>query len=223
MRGILLAAAILIHAPVYADQARDFSGFLGEYKEFRAKRDTQNQGAHNARFQGVLKFRNECGGMDDGCGCPAGNTYLQCLDSAQAVISVDPNDIGGRGYVRVTSGTLALDANGRWVHLSEGNVYSYVIDPLARKHVINIPVPSAQVIDAFCASNGDGPIPISVGYGAAAPMEIEFARRMKERSASLGYSYDDQGFIFSQARINGMRQNKGAVIGTVTCRQQAQQ
>lgn len=219
MRGILLAAAILIHAPVYADQARDFSGFLGEYKAFRAKRDTQNQGAHNAQFQGILKFRSECSGLEDGCECPPGNTYLQCLDSAQAVISVDPNDIGGRGYVRVTSGAFVLNANGQWVPMSERNVYSYVVESLAKKHVIKIPVPPARVIDDFCASNGARPIPVSVGYGAAAPMDVEFARRMKERS---GLSYDDQGFVFSQARINGMRQNKEAVIGTVTCRQKAQ-
>lgn len=57
MRGIFLAASILIHAPVYADQARGSSEFLKEYKAFAEKRNLQNQSAHNARFQGVLKFR----------------------------------------------------------------------------------------------------------------------------------------------------------------------
>jgi hypothetical protein len=190
-------AAILINAPVYADQARGSSEFLKEYKAFAEKRNLQNQSAHNARFQGVLRFRNECGGLEDGCECPPGNTYLQCLVSAQTVISVDPNDIGGRGYVRVTSGTSALNANGRWVPLSERNVYSYVIEPLAKKHVIKIPVPPAQVIDDFCADNGGRAIPVSVGYGAAAPMEIEFACRIKERS---GRSYDDQVY---RLRLSG--------------------
>jgi hypothetical protein len=123
----------LINASVHAGQEVEFSKFLNEYKTFREKRNLQNQGAHNARFQGALTFRNECGGFysDEGCGCPAGNTYLQCLTSAQAVISVDPNDIGGRGYVLVTSGASALNAKGQWVPSNERNVYSFVIEPLA--------------------------------------------------------------------------------------------
>jgi len=200
-----------------SNNQRDFVEFLGKYNAFREKRDLQNQGRHNASFKGIFNFREECGPMGDGCLCPPGNTYLQCLESAMAVINVDPSDVGGRGYVRITVGSLTLNPNGRWVDITNGNVYSYVIDPLSGRHVINIPVPSTAEIASFCKANGDNPVEVTVGYGAAAPMEIEFARRMKERSAEFGHNYDDQRFVFMQARTNGMRQKKGDVIGTLRC------
>lgn len=224
MRGIFLAAALLISAPVYADQAREFSEFLEEYKAFSEKRNLQNQRPHGARFQGSLTFREGCSGTfyaDDVCECPPGNNYLQCLVSAQAVIGVDPNDVGGRGYVLITAGMSALNSKGQWVSSNERNVYSSIIEPLSSTHIVKIPTPPRSVIDSFCAGNGGNPLQISVGYGAAMPMEIEFARRMKERSVSFGHGYDEQGFLLSQARINGMRPNKGAVIGSAACRQTA--
>lgn len=217
MRGIFLAAALLINAPAYADQAREFSAFLEEYAAFSEKRAAQNK-SHTARFSGNFVFRESCNNFyaDDTCLCPPGNRHVQCLVSAKATINVDPNDIGGRGYVLIQAEGSALNTNGQWVSENERGVYSTVIEPLAARHVINIPLPDRATLESFCYENG-APVSISVGYGAAMPMEIEFARLMKERSTSLGQVYDDQGFIKSQARINGMRSNKGAVVGAIEC------
>lgn len=217
MRGIFLAAALLINAPAYADQAREFSAFLDEYTAFSEKRAIQNK-SHTARFSGNFTFREGCNNFysDDACQCPPGNRYLQCLVSAKATIQVDPNDIGGRGYVLIRAEGSALNKNGQWVSANERGVYSTVIEPLAAKHVINIPLPDKATLESFCSGNS-APVSISVGYGAAMPMEIEFARLMKARSNSLGHAYDDKGFIMSQARINGTRSNKGAVVGAIEC------
>lgn len=217
MRSVFLAAALLINAPVYADDAREFSAFLEKYTAFAEKRSLQNN-SHTARFSGDFTFKESCGSFysEDVCKCPPGNHLLQCLVSAKAVIHVDPNDIGGRGYVLIQSGSSALNNKGQWVPVTERGVYTTVIEPLTARHVINIPIPPKEEIDGLCAGAG-GPISVSVGYGAAMPMEIEFARRMKARSEAQGNSYDEQGFIFSRARLNGTKPKKGAVVGVVEC------
>ena len=222
MRGIFLSAAILISAPVFADQAREFSAFLEKYKVFADDR-AQKSKSHSARFGSKLTFR-ECDSStmfySDAvtCDCPTGNTYLQCLTSAQAIVKIDPNDVGGRGYFLITSEGSALDVSGKWVPAATRGTYTTVIDRLGTEHAITIPVPNRATIDSVCAGGSGDRYSFTIAYGAVMPMDIEFANRMKVRSESLGQSFDMQGFIFSRARTNGSRSKKGGTAGSFTCR-----
>lgn len=223
MRNVFLSAMLLICAPVYADsatkdEAREFSSFLESYKAFAEKRAIQSK-SHTARFGSNLVFRQECGNPypDQGCDCPPGNRYIQCLSLAQAVIEPDPNDVGGRGYVAISADGLTLNNRGQWVPSATRGVYTTVIPQLGAKQAFDIPIPDQATIAAKCAGNS-GPISLRVSYGAAMPMDIEFARRMKERSFSMGQKFEEQEFIFSRARLNGSRGKKSGVIGSVECR-----
>lgn len=219
MRSVFLAAMVLISAPAYSDNAREFSAFLGDYKVFADKRTVQSQ-SHTAKFGTRLTFR-QCETVyedEGGCECPPGNSFLQCLTSAQAVITTDPNDIGGRGYALVSVGGHTLTKGGQWVLPNTRGVHTAVIEPLGRSHTINITIPDRASMDSLCAASNGMPISFTVAYGAAMPMDVEFARRMKERSTSMGQSYDEQEFIFSRARFNGARAKKGsATAGSVDC------
>lgn len=218
MRSIFLAMMILISAPVYADKIREFAAFLDDYKVFAEKRDIQSKN-HSAQFSSLLTFREEQCDPYGGAACvcqPGNNKYLQCLTSAKGVIKTDPNDIGGRGYILVSSSGLTLNKAGEWVPMTTRGVYTATVASLRSTHTINIQIPDASTVSRLCA-NASGPVEFTVGYGAVMPMEIEFAARMKERSASIGRAYDDQGFIFSRARANGTRARKGAVAGAIEC------
>lgn len=223
MRAIFLAATLLISAPVHADKIREFSAFLDEYKVFAEKRALQSK-THSAQFSSILTFRTEQCGQDEGalCICPPGdNQYIQCLTSAKAVIKTDPNDIGGRGYFIVSSAGFALNNVGQWVPMNTRGLYTATVESLGPTQTVNIPLPSEATIASLC-SESTGPVEFAVGYGAVMPMDMEFAARMKERSASIGQPYDDQAFVFSRARTNGTRAKKGAVAGTIGCHPSSQ-
>lgn len=217
VRGIFLAATVLISAPAYADPLREFSAFLDEYRVYSEKRAIQAK-SHTARFGSALSFREEQCDEGASCECPSGNKYIQCLYSARGTITTDPNDIGGRGYILVVAAGSALNTSGKWVPLTTRGVYTASVERLGTSHSVNIQIPDRATIDALCAGNNSGPIEFTVGYGAVMPMEMEFAARMKERSAAMGQSYDEQGFVFSRARTNGSRAKKGAVAGAAECR-----
>lgn len=224
MKGLFLAAAILISAPVYAVE-KDFPDFLKDYQAFLAKRNVENQ-KHSAVFSGNFVFRQECSrfyvsdsGAGEACQCPEGNNYLQCLVSAKAVITADPNDIGGKGYVLVMSGGSILNQRGQWVPMTQRNTYTTTVERIGRTNVIDIPIPDAASIANACSSvKADEPITLTVGYGAAMPMDMEFARRMKVRSAEFGQAFDVEGHVFSRARLNGARPRKAGTIGQAFCR-----
>lgn len=217
MRSLFLAVAVLISAPVFADEAREFSKLLEEYRVFSDKRAVQSK-SHSARFGSKMTFREDCNNfyMDDTCMCEPGNKYLQCLTSAQGVITVDPNDIGGRGYILVTVDGSALNTSGQWIPATTRGAHTAVIERLGTSHTVNIPIPDKATIDSLCAGS-NGPISFTVAYGAVMPIEIEFARRVKKRSVSMGLEFNENEFIFAKARNNGSRARKGAVAGSVEC------
>lgn len=219
MRRTVLAMALSIISVIAgADQdGDDYVGFLQRYRAFSEEQNSIR--SHNAHFSGQLQFRQGCGIFDsDDCGCPHGNNYLQCLRSAKAVIDVDPRDVGSRGYVLVAVGRYALGPDGRWVPFTNKNIYSYSIDRLGSRHEFNIPIPNESLIEQFCAENGADPVFITVGYGVASDMDLEFARRVRDRAASVGQQFDADGFIYTRARADGIRQRKGADIGYAVCR-----
>lgn len=248
MKPFFWVAGLLIIAPVYAGE-KDFPDFLKDYIEFRTKRDAAGA-SHTARFAGKLVFResdceapfaltgfapnNRTGGSDGQCDCPPGNNYLQCLVSAQAIIKADPNDYGGRGYVMVQtsdgSGVSVLNQHRQWVPITQfkAGSYSAIMEPVVTTNTINIPVPDSTVIERACfgisglpGARGAKTLTLTVGYGAAMPMDIEFAKRMKGRSVELGQDFDEEAFVWSRARTNGFRPKKAGDIGTVSCPQLA--
>lgn len=226
MKRVFLVATLLISASVYADE-KDFPSFLSDYQVFLDKRNIDNQG-HTAKFRGNLVFKDGCspasfygrkigGNSDEVCECPPGNNYLQCLISAQATITTDPKDVGGKGYVLVMSGTSFLDRSGQWKPMPQPNAYTTTIGSMGTTNTFSIPVPDAATIARLCSSQAE-PFKLIVGYGAAMPMEMEFARRMKVRSVQMGQAFDEEAYIFSRARLNGTRPRKIGEIGSVTCR-----
>lgn len=231
---VALAASVSIIAPACADERasmgreqKDFASFLKDYEVFMKKRNIDSQ-RHKAVFGGDLVFHEACSPsfyMDEmsSCECPTGNRYLQCLTSARATITADPNDIGGRGYVLVMSGSSFLDSSGNWKPLPKRNAYTSIIERIGQTHTFSIPIPDRATIDRLCSGN-DGTTPFSfvVGYGAAMPMEIEFAHRMKDRSAQVGHPFDEEAYVFSRARLNGMRSKKAGEIGYAFCRPAAE-
>lgn len=224
MRSVFLAMMILISAPVNADKLREFAAFLDDYTVFAEKRALQSK-SHSAKFSSLLAFReDQCDPYGEVvCLCrPGNNKYLQCLSSAKGVIKTDPNDIGGRGYILVSSSGLNLNNVGKWVPMNTRGVYTTTVESLGPTHTVNIPVPDESTVARLCAESS-GPIEFTVGYGAVMPMEMEFAARMKERAASIGQAYDEQAFVFSRARTNGTRARKGAVAGTIECHPSSQQ
>lgn len=225
-----LAAAILINASAYAGglagaaEGKDFASFLKDYQVFMEKRNIDNQ-RYTAGFRGNFVFKATCspsfyqGEGDEACECPVGNRYLQCLTAAQAVITADPNDIGGRGYVLVMSDTSFLDPSGLWKPMPQRNAYTTIIGRIEQTNVINIPIPDKATVDRLCSGKDSAkPFALTVGYGAVMPMEMEFAHRMKDRSAQMGQSFDDGAYIFSRARLNGTRPRKAGEIGSAVCR-----
>lgn len=215
MKRFFLAAAILINAPVYAEQ--DFPAFLKQYSAFRSDRDAQGR-THTARFGGKVIFKEEAclyPGQGD-CECPPGNKLLKCLTSVQAVIHADPNDLGGRGYVLAMAGGSVLNQEHKWVAETATNVYSAVLDPVAATNTINIPIPDKESLERACDS-GERSIPLIVGYGAVMPMDIEMAERMEARAQELGQTFDAEAFLVSRARVNGARPKKGGEVGSVSC------
>lgn len=217
VRGVFLAAAVLISAPVYADSLREFSAFLDEYRVYSEKRAIQAK-SHTARFGSDLSFHEDPCTQDAPCDCPVGNKYLQCLYSARGIITTDPNDIGGRGYILVAAAGMAMNASGKLVPINTREVYTATTERLGPTHTFNIPIPDRATIDSLCSSISE-PIEFIIGYGAVMPMEMEFAARMKEHSAAIGQNYDEQSFVFSRALTNGSRAKKGAVAGAFECRQ----
>jgi hypothetical protein len=221
MRKFVFAVMLLIIAPVYAaeyvDNAKDFLAFMEKFQDFSKKRKDQEKENH-ANFYGAFKFREECRPFDDNltpCMCPLGNNYAQCLESAIAMIGIDPNDVGGRGYFQVSASGYALNNDGRWVPSTERNVFSYMVENIGRQLKLNIPIPSD--IDKICVGNPNENISVVVGYGAVMPQEIEFANLMKARSESLGYAYNSDKYILQRARVNAMRSSKYATIGSFPC------
>lgn len=227
---LFFAASILISASAYASE-QDFPAFLKDYSAFKSQRDAQTQ-RHTARFFGKLAFKEQCSfysqpsaipvmnsdPSDGSCECPQGNKYLQCLESAQAIVKADPNDIGGKGYVQILSEGSVLNRSGVWVPVTQVGVYTTTMTPVKATNIINIPLPDLATMEHLCAARSDKPVVLTVGYGAVMPMDMEFARRMKIRSAELGQEFDEEGFIFSRARINGVRPSKAGNIGTIECR-----
>lgn len=227
MKRFFLVASLLIIAPVYANEPEDFAAFLDRYQVFKKERDAQSN-SHTARFSGKLTFKQEAEkpayrfgketGAEQNEDCPQGNNYVQCLVSAEATITSDPNDIGGRAYVMVMAGTSVLDQNRRWLPSALRDTYTLVLPQIGRTHTITIPIPDAATVAQACASNDGKPIPLFIGYGAVMSMDLELARRVKLKSAEFGKQYDEDAYAFSRARFNGMRPKKHGQFGEVTCR-----
>lgn len=224
-----LAALLLIIAPVSQAAEQDMEAFFKAYNEYREARDAAAL-VNLAAFSGTLKFRYECGnyylydsnGEVMSCDCPQGNNHLPCLESVKAIITTDPKDYDGQGYVMVMAsyigGVSLLDRRGRWVPVtssSYGN-YSFKIDRMKSQHSFDIPIPKESELSNACLKDIEE-VHIWVGYGAVMPMDIEFARRMKERSAEFGKNFDETKFLWARARLNGVRPQKAGEIGVAIC------
>jgi hypothetical protein len=218
-----LLLSLVLADNVFANSTNnDLADFIGQYQAFSKIRAQQDSEPTNARFTGDFKFKEiACinSGSTGSCDCPAGNKYLQCLTEAKAVINVDHNDIGGRGYLQIKaimngSQMMILRNDGQWIPAAsaKNGDYSAIIPKLGNIQTVIMPVPDQEVIDNACSHGGS--VTLIVGYGAVMPFDIEYANRMKAQNPG----YDVNAFMLAKAKNNGYQQHKGASIGSLLCK-----
>lgn len=217
-------------AAVANDQSQDIwaehKAFVERYQTYRAQRDVLQNGPHRARFFGAFRFKEEyCDPMVSECLCPPGNNYLQCLISAEGTIQTDPSDIGGKGYVLLSviknMESMSAFYEGEWLPMYQirPGMASFILPILSSSHTLSFPVPDKETAERYCnGASKSATFDFNLGYGAAMPMDQEYAIRVRNVSRRFGGDFDEASFIWSAARINGFKPKKNGKIGTVTCR-----